>query len=539
MRMSKNLTPLPTYKKVIVLLIIIGLLMLFSIFIVVYQTQTKSLLEASQAYTNNIAMVVNEFLDKEKVEKIINNESNANELEQEIVEYFSKLNLINSKMRALIINEKKTMNDEIEFVIYQQHKADTNFIENGKFKLVPSQEFNNAFEKVISTGEAQITKPTGGPLGNNIYSIFPMKNSNNEIFAFFSLSYNYDGVVKQQKQMFLYLTVVFIFILIGISYGLTIFLRREFVPLANIFKGITEISKGNFNYKIESEYPSEYNGLIFRLNDMTSKLKILFDQLEDTIKQLNITECTITIDQLDNAINGVSQIKDTMQIQYDIQQTEKMNAIGQLAASVAHEIRNPLTVVKGFIQIFDRKSNLTKDEKSFILLMKTEIERAETIINDYLSLAKPEVIHSSVVNVNEQIIKVQSLLTSYAVMNNNIAIVLDLRSNVSIIGNGNELIQLLVNIVKNSIEAMKDGGIVQLKLEETEEFAVITITDNGIGMTEEVISKLGTPFYSLKEKGTGIGMMVCYQIVKKLNGTIEITSALNIGTTFVIKIPKV
>lgn len=221
----------------------------------------------------------------------------------------------------------------------------------------------------------------------------------------------------------------------------------------------------------------------------------------------------------------------------ELQRAEKMNAIGQLAASVAHEIRNPMTVVKGFLQIFLAKKELTAEEHMYIKLMIDEMNRAETIINDYLSLAKPGLEQMEVVNAGEMANKVMDLMNSYAMMSNNIEMQMDIEENVFIRGNRSEIQQVLINILKNGIESMIDGGALIFKVYKNGKYGTFEIIDTGIGMTQEELERLGTAFYSLKEKGTGIGLMVSYQIIERMKGNIDVTSEKGVGTTFRISIP--
>ena len=134
-----------------------------------------------------------------------------------------------------------------------------------------------------------------------------------------------------------------------------------------------------------------------------------------------------------------------------------MNAIGTVAASVAHEIRNPMTVVKGFLQIFLSKEHMSDEERMYIRLMIDEMNRAETIINDYLSLAKPDMEQTESIAGDELAEKVMDLMNSYAMLSKNITMEVPILEKITIKGNKSELQQVLINILKNGIEAMKEG----------------------------------------------------------------------------------
>lgn len=220
----------------------------------------------------------------------------------------------------------------------------------------------------------------------------------------------------------------------------------------------------------------------------------------------------------------------------EIQQAKQLNSVGQLAATIAHEIRNPITVVKGFAQLLDQEKELNETEKFYVQTMLTELEYTQVIINDYLSLAKPQTDNIQVIPLNYEIQKISDLLTSFA-NNRNIGFILDFRDNLHINMNPIELKQILVNIMKNGIESMNNPGFIKVETEQERTMAKIRITDTGIGLSKDQLAILGTPFYSLKDKGTGIGLTVCYSIVQKYKGKIVVQSELNKGTSFTIYLP--
>ncbi|PRS26881.1 hypothetical protein C6W19_24085 [Bacillus sp. RJGP41] len=220
----------------------------------------------------------------------------------------------------------------------------------------------------------------------------------------------------------------------------------------------------------------------------------------------------------------------------EIQQAKQLNSVGQLAATIAHEIRNPITVVKGFAQLLDQEKELNETEKFYVQTMLTELEYTQVIINDYLSLAKPQTDNVQVIPLNDEIQKISDLLTSFA-NNRNIGFLLDFRDDLHINMNPIELKQILVNIMKNGIESMNKPGFIKVETEQERTMAKIRITDTGIGLSKEQLEILGTPFYSLKDRGTGIGLTVCYSIVQKYKGKIVVQSEVNKGTSFTIYLP--
>ncbi|MED1470766.1 HAMP domain-containing sensor histidine kinase [Bacillus salipaludis] len=220
-----------------------------------------------------------------------------------------------------------------------------------------------------------------------------------------------------------------------------------------------------------------------------------------------------------------------------IQQTERLKTTGQLAAAVAHEIRNPLTVVKGFLQLFEKDPSLSEGFKKNFSIMIDEINMAEHVISQFLTIAKPDKDkRMETVDVAVVLQSVTDLLKSYGLLHDN-HIELKVGEDCLIAVNVIEFKQLVINLIKNAIEASKVGDTVHVKTERVKNEVKIQITDQGSGMSEEVIKSLGTPFYSLKSKGTGLGLMICYNIVEKYNGTIQFSSSLEKGTTVVVRFP--
>lgn len=226
-------------------------------------------------------------------------------------------------------------------------------------------------------------------------------------------------------------------------------------------------------------------------------------------------------------------------MQEEIVRSEKMKIVGDMAASVAHEIRNPLTTIKGFIQLF-ASADLDKDKR--LLYQKIcfeELDRAESIIADYLSLAKPDPEVVEAIDVHKEMHYLENVLMTYANYNNiQIQVMTEEEQVFHIQGDRYKFRQALINIGKNAIEAMQSGGLLELKTIIRDQHAWVILSDNGSGMSSDQIKRLGTPYYSTKEKGTGLGTMVSFGIIKKMNGKITVKSEPGAGTEFNLIFPK-
>ncbi|WP_031534645.1 MULTISPECIES: sensor histidine kinase [unclassified Bacillus (in: firmicutes)] len=227
------------------------------------------------------------------------------------------------------------------------------------------------------------------------------------------------------------------------------------------------------------------------------------------------------------------------ELYYDqVKQAEKLRTTGQLAAAVAHEIRNPITVVKGFIQLHENDKALPEHIKKHYKLMLDELQVAETVISDFLSLAKPAETKMEIVSVNTALHTVMDLLNTYA-MNDTIHIELEMARDYEIKCNIMEFKQLFINLLKNAIEASHHGDTIRVKVTGEQDNVKIMIIDSGSGMSREQQEQIGTPFYSLKAKGTGLGLMICYSIIQKYDGMINIWSEEGKGTEVTVTFPIV
>ncbi|MGE6753723.1 ATP-binding protein [Rossellomorea sp. NPDC071047] len=223
-------------------------------------------------------------------------------------------------------------------------------------------------------------------------------------------------------------------------------------------------------------------------------------------------------------------------IKKELMKAEKFTIVSQLAASVAHEIRNPMTTVRGFMQLLQRET-LTTEQKSFIDISIQELDHAQDVINQYLSLAKPQTEEYEVFSLTDTMNESVDVMSTYAVMSS-IEIKKNIEAGLMIKGIKIEVKQVLLNLLKNAIEAVKEDGEITAKATlQNDGRIMIVIQDNGVGMPPDQLKVLGRPYYSTKEKGTGLGLTVCYQLVKQMKGEVQVESERGVGTTFRIFLP--
>jgi two-component system, sporulation sensor kinase B len=219
----------------------------------------------------------------------------------------------------------------------------------------------------------------------------------------------------------------------------------------------------------------------------------------------------------------------------EILRAEKLNTLGELAASIAHEIRNPLTVVKGFLQMMHKQEK--GDNYYYLSLVLTELGRAESIINDYLNFAKPQFEKFEDAQLAEILAEVTLLLEAFAAKEG-VQVNVKLEWGIYVKTDRNQLKQALVNIIKNAIEATDEVGEVHISQASAGNGSYVVISDTGKGMDSEQIARLGTLFYTTKDKGTGLGTSVSIKIIEAMGGTISFKSEIGVGTEVTIILPS-
>ena len=249
------------------------------------------------------------------------------------------------------------------------------------------------------------------------------------------------------------------------------------------------------------------------------------------------TKITPVIDGVGEVVRYVSITQDISKLKMQdelLRKLDMLNIVGQLSASFAHQVRNPLTTIKGFIQLLSMEP-----ENMFGAIMAEELIKIEMIMEEFLQLAKPSNgMGFTTKSIYNEINRTISLMEEEAMLHNiSFNMKLDDKDQF-IYCEPKQIQQVLINVMKNSIDAMPNGGEITISaLAEEGRVVKISLSDTGIGIPPERLSKLGEPFYSLKEKGTGLGLMVSYKIIENHHGSIQFISKVGLGTTVEIRLP--
>lgn len=525
--MLRRIKNISMSKKIQVYTFILPVFLLVFITLLIYFVFTEDIKNDLKDNTERIVTLLSSLYSAEDFETLTDNPQNFDSKE------------VN---RMLDILESQNLKEGTAYYIgipnYSDRISTISF--NHTINIVPISSINKevvvAINNIQEGRQITISNIYQSNNENWVYSFMAIQNEQGDINGVIGIQLKAEKTMFHVEKIASTLLIAFLLCMVILYFYYTKGLNKFLKPLNEIINGLHEVSVGNLHVELEIRDHSDIGIMSERFNEMIKKWRILFSRLANTSKVLGNYSNDKQLQSIEEALIEMENIMEYTKVHRELQRAEKMNALGQLAASVAHEIRNPMTVVKGFLQIFLAKEHISEEERMYIKLMIEEMNRAETIINDYLSLVKPSIEQVDKIDGKELSEKVIDLMSSYAMMSKNISFEADIKQ-VYLRANNNELKQVLINIVKNGIEAMKNGGALTIKLYKEAAFGVFEIADTGIGMTEDELSRLGTAFYSLKEKGTGIGLMVCYQMIDQMKGKIEVSSRKGVGTTFKVFIP--
>jgi len=235
------------------------------------------------------------------------------------------------------------------------------------------------------------------------------------------------------------------------------------------------------------------------------------------------------------AIGIFQEITEMEQLKHELSQVERLSLVGQMAASITHEIRNPMAVVQGFIQLIKERTG--PELQQYFNLILDELNRANEIISDFLSLAQNRNVPMEIGDLNAIVKSLHPIIQADANMRGAQVELLLQPGLSSVLLNEKEMKQLILNLVRNGLEAMDDSGTIQIETRQASGYVELHISDTGPGIPEEKQARIFEPFYTTKDKGTGLGLPVCLSIVQKHGGSMDVKSVEGEGTKFSMVLP--
>jgi len=344
--------------------------------------------------------------------------------------------------------------------------------------------------------------------------------------------------------------------------------------LNNIFSSIKEYAlyvtnlDGNITYYgmgseimfgwQKNEIVFKHVGVLHNPEDVQSQLPKIFQQVrqcgqyETEIKLVKkdggqlpvILSATKFLDEQENLKGYIFIAKDITErkeLENQIFQSEKLAAIGKLAAGMAHEINNPLFVISGRVELLLAEKRLANKTRQELSIISTQAERIRKLVDQLLKFSRKKTPSLEVVNINDTIESVMPLLSYHKLPDYNIEIVKEFEKNLPLIkGDLNQLQEVFVNLFINAYQSMSEGGRLTIKTGNyLKRFVQVTISDTGGGIAAEDLKNIFLPFFSTKKNGTGLGLSICYNIIKAHNGSLDVESQSGKGTAFIIRLPFV
>lgn len=282
---------------------------------------------------------------------------------------------------------------------------------------------------------------------------------------------------------------------------------------------------------------TEGQGYLFSKPMTASELEGCFIDLQKTIKKFGIGEENFgqlwAVNDKNNKVICKKIVERKKQDEMLVK-AKKLEIVGELAAGIAHEIRNPLTAMKGFIQLLEQGGR----DQDYFKYIYSAFNDIEQFIDELVLIGKPLPIEPENVNmialIEESLKQIKHKGEGKQIQLDQVCYGADI---LEIMCDPRQISSVIQQIVLNSMEAVADEGRINISTIKDEDYLVVRVTDNGTGMTKERLDKLGEPYFSIKEKGTGFGLMTCYQIMLQHNGTISVESEVEKGTSVELRFP--
>jgi signal transduction histidine kinase len=297
---------------------------------------------------------------------------------------------------------------------------------------------------------------------------------------------------------------IIIFVTLAGMIASFVFSRLITEPLNKFIEFTKVLGRGEFGKRVDVSYGDEIGYLARNFNRLSMELKTVKEKMEEAYTYTHLLEA------------------------------EKISTIGQISSGLAHELKNPLTTLKMLFQAFREQPDMTREDAGII---SSEIEKIDTIITRFLGFVKHKSFQVSEINVNALMDRVLSLC-SFDITNNDIFLQKDMIETLPHIKGDRALLEhVFLNLILNAVQAMPNGGEINISSKTDDGFVEVVISDKGGGIPSNIRSKVFEPFFTTKENGTGLGLSIVYNIVKSHGGKVFFDSNNGAGTTFTVRLP--
>ncbi len=318
-------------------------------------------------------------------------------------------------------------------------------------------------------------------------------------------------------QRLYYVPIIAAALLFGLRGGLAASLFTTLIYIPHIF---LHWQHGHFDYSI-----NQYAEIV-----IFNFVGGIMGALGDRLKQARIRAERNAVERQ----NAYDELQKTFA---QLLQAEKLSSLGELAAGIVHEVRNPLASIKGAVEILEDELSPDSPRREFAGLAKKEVDRLDKLVGEFLRFARPATITVKATDLNETVISVIALIENQAAAQS-ISIEKRLNQNLpKVLIDGEQIKQILLNLAINSLQAMTGGGRLVFHTSESEDFCVVKVEDSGGGIEPELLPKIFDPFFTTKEKGVGLGLSVAHKITVQHNGQLSVSNE-NGATIFSLQLPK-
>ncbi|HVJ49020.1 PAS domain S-box protein [Desulfitobacterium sp.] len=273
----------------------------------------------------------------------------------------------------------------------------------------------------------------------------------------------------------------------------------------------------------------------FSQEESLQNIRVTYETKSGTLREGLLSTEILKLKGEQCLLSVVTDVTENLRLEKEIARLDRLDLIGEMAAGIAHEIRNPMTTVRGFLQMMKARPQHQENLEYFELMM-SELDRANSIITEYLTLSKDQALDLKMDNLNVLLETLFPLIQADAFNRKN-DVQMELDEIPYLMLDQREIRQMILNLARDGLEAMPHGGILSLRTIRAVEEVVFEVQDQGPGIDSEILNKLGNPFFTTKENGTGLGLAVCFRIAEKHKARISIKTSSS-GTTFAVHFPK-